>query len=159
MLLTPKKRESLQNAFASQSSVKIVGIKKNNKRHFNADTEDHCISKRARITPADHLSFPFNPSIENRLCTVNQILEADIYEIVDLKVKIITKAQSKQSVMKNEVPRQKIDTIVADDYGTIKQFLWEQLVDSACSCRAVLSPQQSYNSYLLMIRNLSTLMS
>ena len=48
----------------------------------------------------------------------------DIYEIVDLKVKIITKAQSKQSVMKNEVPRQKIDTIVADDYGTIKQFLW-----------------------------------
>ena len=90
MLLTPKKRESLQNAFASQSSVKIVGIKKNNKRHFNADTEDHCISKRARITPADHLitpadhlSFPFNPSMENRLCTVNQILEADIYDIYE----------------------------------------------------------------------------
>ena len=53
---SPKKRESLQQGFASQSPVKVVGIKKNNKRRFNADTEDHCISKHARITPADHLS-------------------------------------------------------------------------------------------------------
>ena len=51
------------------------------------------ISKPARITPADHLSFPFNPSIGNRLHTVKQILEADMYEIVDLKVKI-----SKQTI-------------------------------------------------------------
>ena len=107
---SPKKRESLQQGFASQSPVKVVGIKKNNKRRFNADTEDHCISKHARITPADHLSFPFNPSMGNRLHTVKQILEADIYEIVDLKVKIITKSQSKQSVMKNQVSMQKIDT-------------------------------------------------
>ena len=67
------------------------------------------ISKRARITPADHLSFPFNPSMGNRLHTVKQILEADMYEIVDPKVKIITKFQSKQSVMKNQVSMQKID--------------------------------------------------
>ena len=80
------------------------------KKCFNADTEDHCISKHARITPADYLSFPFNPSMGNRLHTVKQILEADMYEIVDLKVKIIiTKSQSKQSVMKNQVSMQKID--------------------------------------------------
>ena len=102
LFVTPKKRESLQQAFASQSLVKIVGTKKNSEKRFNADTEDDCISKHARITPADHLSFPFNPSMGNRPHTVKQILETDIYEIVDLKVKIITKSQSKQSVMKNQ---------------------------------------------------------
>ena len=80
--------------------------------YLSRGSEDHCISKHARIiskhgriTPADHLSFPFNPSMGNRLYTAKQILEADIrlYEIVDLKVKIITKSQSKQSVMKNQV--------------------------------------------------------
>ena len=122
---SPKKRESLQQAFANQSPVKIVGAKKNSKKHFNADADNHCISKHARITPADHLSFPFNPSMGNCLHTVKQTLEADIYEIVDLKVKIITKSQSKQSVMKNQVSVQKIDIIVANDTGTIKLILWE----------------------------------
>ena len=46
-------------------------------------------------------------------------------------MKIVTKSQSKQSVMKNQVSMQKIDTIVADDTDTIKQsILWEQLIDS-----------------------------
>jgi len=40
-----------------------------------------------------------------------------MYETVDLKVKIITKSQSKQSVMKNQVSMQEIDAIVADDNG------------------------------------------
>ena len=58
---SPKKRESLQQAFASQSPLKIVGTKKNSKKCFHTDNKDHCICKHARITPADHLSFPFNP--------------------------------------------------------------------------------------------------
>ena len=48
-------------------------------------------------------------------------------------MKIITKFQSKQSVMKSQVSMQKIDTvhtIVADDTGTIKLILREQLIDS-----------------------------
>ena len=90
--------------------MKIFGTKENSKKHFNADTEDHCISMHARISPGDHLSFPFNPSMGNCLHTVKQILQGDMYEIVDLKVKIITKSQSKQSVMKNQVSMQKIDT-------------------------------------------------
>jgi len=69
----------------------------------------------------------------NRLHTVKQILQGDMYEIVDLKVKTITKSQSKQSVMKNQVSMQKIDTILADDTGTIKLILWEQLIDSVHS--------------------------
>ena len=106
---SPEKRESLQQAFASQSPVKVVAIKKNNKGRFNADTEDHCITKHARVAPADHLCLiPFNSSMGNCLYTAKQILEADIYEIVDLKVKKITKSQSKQSVMKNQVSMEKI---------------------------------------------------
>ena len=105
----PKKRESLQQAFTSQSPVKIVGTKENSEKRFNADTEDHCISEHARISPGDHLSFPFNPSMGNCLYTVKQILQGDMYEIADLKVKIITKSQSKQSVMKNQLSMQKID--------------------------------------------------
>ena len=70
---SPKKRASLQQAFASQSPVQIVGTKKNSKKkRFNADTEDHCITKHARITCADHLSFLFNPSIGNHLHTVKR---------------------------------------------------------------------------------------
>ena len=84
---SPKKRQSLQQAFASQYPVKLVGTKKNSEKHFNADTEDHCISNHARISPADHLSFPFNPSMGNCLHTVKQILQGDMYEIVDLKVR------------------------------------------------------------------------
>ena len=45
----------------------------------------------------------------NRLHTVKQILETDMYEIVDLKLKIITQSQSKQSVKKNQESMQKID--------------------------------------------------
>ena len=60
-----------------------------------------------------------------------------MYEIVDLKVKIITKSQSKQPVMKNQVSMQTIDTIVGDDNRAMKLILWEQLID--CSYRAVLS--------------------
>ena len=107
------------------------------------------------------MSFPFNPSMRNRLHTVKQILEADMYEIVDFKVKIITKFQSKQSVMKNQVSMQKIDTlhtIVANDTGTIKLILWEQLID--CPFSTVLSLQQSYYYFVsLTMTNLSTLMS
>ena len=70
--------------------MKIVGTKENSEKRFNADTEDHCISKHARISSGDRLSFPFNPSMGNCLHTVKQILEGDmgLYEIVDLKVKI-----------------------------------------------------------------------
>ena len=96
------------NAFFTMSSRNRkfeISCCESSKKRFSADTEDHYISKHARITPADHLSFPFSPSIGNRLHTVKQILQVDMYEIVDLKVKIITKSQGKPSVMKNQVSR------------------------------------------------------
>ena len=38
---SPKQRESLQQAFASQSPVNIIGTKKNSIKRFSADTENH----------------------------------------------------------------------------------------------------------------------
>ena len=96
----------------------------------------------------------------NRLHTVKQILEADMYEIVDEVKIIITKSQSKQSVMKNQVSMQKIDrysTIAADDTGKIKLIWWEQLIDSVHS-----GLSYQFNNLAICIfdmRNLSTLMS
>ena len=145
---SPKKRESLQQAFASQPPVKIVGTKKNSKKCFNADTEDHCISKHAIISPAAHLSFPFNPSMGNRLHTVKQILQGDMHEIVDLKVKIIPKSQSKQSVMKNQVSMQKIDRYYCSGCHWYNQTNFMGTTDKLCSFRTVLSVQQSCYLYL-----------
>ena len=77
--------------------MKIVGIKKNNKRCFIADTEDLIayLSMQELLLVIICPSHAFNPSMGNRLYTVKQILEADIYEIVGLEVKISTKSQSK----------------------------------------------------------------
>ena len=91
--------------------------------------------------------------------TGKQILEADMYEIVDLKVKIFTKSQSKQSVIKNQVSMQKIDTIVADDTGTIKLILWEQLIHSVHSGLSYQFNNLTINFVSLMMRTLSTIMS
>ena len=82
----------------------------------------------------------------NRLHTVKQILEADMYEIVDLKVKIITKSQSKQSVMKNQVSMQKIDRYYCSYWYNQTNFM--ATTDRLCSFRTVLSLQQSYYLYL-----------
>ena len=88
----------------------------------------------------------------NRLHTVKQILEADMYEIVDLKVKIIiviiTKSQSKQSVMKNQVSMQKIDRYYCNWWHWYNQTNFMGTTDRLCSFRTVLSLQQSYYLYL-----------
>ena len=52
-----------------------------------------------------------------------------MYETIDLKVKIIKKAENKQVVVKNETPRYKADTIVADQTQSIKLILWENIID------------------------------
>ena len=69
--------------------MKIVGTKKSGKKHFNADTEDHCISKHARITPAVSSVLPIQSINGKSSAHCKVILQADKYEIVDLKVKII----------------------------------------------------------------------
>ena len=107
---SPKKRESLQQAFASQFHVR----KKVAQRKIAKTASMRILRIIAYLSMQELLLLiicpsHLNPSMGNRLHTVKQILEADMYEIADLKVKIITKSQSKQSVKKNQVSMQKID--------------------------------------------------
>ncbi len=48
---------------------------------------------------------------------------------VDLKVKIITKEQNKQLIVKNAKTTYKCDTTVVDHTNSIKLVLWEDLID------------------------------
>ena len=51
--------------------------------------------------------------------------------MLEVKKKTRLNSSVQQPVMKNQVSMQKIDTIVADDTGTIKQLiLWKQVIDS-----------------------------
>ena len=126
---SPKNRTNLQQAYEKHSPVKIVGTKRNERKRFNTDTEEHTIAKHAKITPATNLQFSFNQSFGNRLLTVKDALAANVYKTIDLKVKIIKKAENKQVVVKNETPRYKADTIVADQTQSIKLILWENIID------------------------------
>jgi len=106
------------------------------------------LSKQELLLLIIILSFPFNPSMGNRLLTVKQILEADMCEIVDLKVKIITKSQGKPSVMKNQVSMQKIDRYYCSWWHWYHQTNFMGTTDRLSSFRTVLSHQQSYYLYL-----------
>ena len=70
--------------------------------------------------------------MRNRLHTVKQILEAGIYEIVDLKGKIITKSQSKQSAMKNQVSMQKTDRYYCSRWHGYNQTNFMGITDRLC---------------------------
>ena len=63
------------------------------------------------------------------LCTVKAALSKDLYEVVDLKVKMIKKQETKQFIVKNEKTSCKSDCLVADQTDSIKLVLWENHID------------------------------
>lgn len=73
--------------------------------------------------------FPYNSEIDNRLHTCEEALEANIYKKVDLKVKVFTKQENKQPVLKNGKTSYKSDCIVSDSTESIKEVLWEQAIE------------------------------
>ena len=121
---TPKKRLNLQQAYQNKSPVKIVGVKSTRKR-YRTDSEEYSIQKYAKITPST-LEFSYNDAFSNNLCSVQQALSKDVYETVDLKVKI----KKKQVIIKNEKPTYKSDCIIADETQAIKLVLWEDCIDA-----------------------------
>lgn len=124
---TPKKRLNLQQAYQNKSPVKIVGVKSTRKR-YRTDSEEYSIQKYAKITPST-LEFSYNDAFSNNLCSVQQALSKDVYETVDLKVKIMKKQEQKQVIIKNEKPTYKSDCIIADETQAIKLVLWEDCID------------------------------
>ena len=69
------------------------------------------------------------PLTTGRLHTVKQALDLNIYETVDLKVKIMINSENKQPILQGDKTKYKMDSIVADDTGTVKLVLLEDTID------------------------------
>ena len=69
------------------------------------------------------------PLTTGRLHTVKQALDLNIYETVDLKVKIMINSENKQPILQGDKTKYKMGSIVADDTGTVKLVLWEDTID------------------------------
>ena len=84
-------------------------VKHSPSKRFHTQEEEFTIAKHAKISPAS-LSFSFNESFSNQLCTITQAQGKDLYEIVDVKAKVLKKAENKQVMM---LKRQNIKAIVS----------------------------------------------
>jgi len=66
----------------------IVGAQLSSSKRFSSSTEEYTISKKSKIT-ATTLQFPFKELFNNRFYTVSHVLDANPFETVDIKVKIL----------------------------------------------------------------------
>lgn len=118
----------MQQAHNNKSPVKISGIKHSSNKRFHSTVQEYTITKQAKIVPTA-LEFNYNDEFSNNLCTVDEALQKDIYETVDLKVKVMKKEENKQLIVVNEKPRCKSDALIADNTNSIKLVLWENIID------------------------------
>ena len=123
-----KKRVTIQQAQENNSPVRISATKRNRSTTFNANSEEYTITKPAKITPTD-VDFKVNESLAHNLITVKDCLSANIFETVDIKVKIITKSERKQPISINQQTKYQADCIVADVTGSMKLVVWEEVID------------------------------
>ena len=68
--------------------------------------------KKSKVIPTK-VVFGFNSEMSERLPTVNQVLAADLYETVDIKVKVVIK-EEKQTIIHGNQTKYKVDAFVAD---------------------------------------------
>ena len=125
---SPEKRVTIQQACENNSPVKISGTKRNRFATFNANREEYTITRPAKITRTD-VDFKVNESLAHNLITVKDCLITNIFETVDLKVKIITKSERKQPISINLQTKYQADCIVADVTGSTNLVLWEEVID------------------------------
>ena len=105
--------------------VTIVGTKRDTSTRFS-DKEEYTIGKAACIVAAEDIHFPYNQSLSSHLQTDKKAQDGVVYNTVDLKVKVITKDEDKQIIVKNGVQRYKTECTVADQTESIKLILWEK---------------------------------
>ena len=99
---SPKKRIDIQQVFKMKSPIKIKGIKRSlNKSFSGRDDEEITITKAAKITPTT-APFEYDESLASHLHSITECLNANIYETVDVKVKVLTKSLNKQPIIRNE---------------------------------------------------------
>ena len=101
-----------------------------NKR-FSA-TDEYTISKKAKIMQTS-LEFSYNNDLGNRYVLVEDALKADLYQTVDVEVKVLHKSPLKETLFQGNCTKCKTDVIVADHTNSAKLVLWEDIIDKVDS--------------------------
>ena len=104
-----------------------------NKR-FSA-TDEYTISKKAKIMQTS-LEFSYNNDLGNRYVLVEDALKADLYQTVDVEVKVLHKSPLKETLFQGNCTKCKTDVIVADHTNSAKLVLWEVIIDKVDSVKS-----------------------
>ena len=112
-----------------KSPIKIKGIKRSlNKSFSGTDDEQIEITKAAKITLIT-APFEYRESLGSKLRSITECLNASISKTVDVKVKVITKSQNKQQIIRKERKLYKADLIITDETNSVKLIVWEEMID------------------------------
>lgn len=98
---SPHKRLNLQQAFQNKSPVKIQGVERTLSKSFSNHTQSEEISipKTAKITPTT-IDFTRDDSLSSNLFSLDKCISANVYTVVDIKPKVVSKTENKQSAIK-----------------------------------------------------------
>ena len=78
----------------------IKDVKSDGKKKYHIGIYEFTITRSAKISLST-AKFPFNETLANRLCTVEEVLRRDVFKVVDRKVKVRQKQEGQQLVYKN----------------------------------------------------------
>ena len=128
---SPEKRTMLQQSQEKQLPVKITSARMSPNKRFSA-RDEYTISKKAKIMQTS-LQFPYNNAVSNRYVSVEDALKADLYQTVDIEVKVLHKSPVKETLFQGNCTKCKTDVIVADHTNSAKLVLWEDIIDKVDS--------------------------
>jgi len=125
--LSPEKRLHFHESQLKRQPLQVTATQKCPKR-LGKSFDEYTVGKKSKILPA-RLDFTFNATFSNRYHTLEQTLQATVFETVDLKVKIFTKSDDKQPILKEGTTKFKVDSIIADNTSSMKLVTWENCID------------------------------
>ena len=128
---SPEKRTMLPQSQEKQLPVKITSAWMSPNKRFSA-TDEYTISKKAKIMQTS-LEFSYNNDLGNRYVLVEDALKADLYQTVDVEVKVLHKSPLKETLFQGNCTKCKTDVIVADHTNSTKLVLWEDIIDKVDS--------------------------
>ena len=122
----PQKRNNFKDLKATNTPVEIHGGNYSpNER--NATQMDLTIKRKAKTSvKATLLDFNIEPKFSNRLVCVSDIASKSTYDVIDLKIKVISKNKEKQKLIVCGSTCLKNDAMISDDTGTIS------IIENAC---------------------------
>lgn len=124
---SPEKRTMLQQSQEKQLPVKITSARMSPNKRFSA-TDEYTISKKAKIMQTS-LEFSNNNDLSNRYVSVEDALKADLYQTIDVEVKVLHKSPLKETLFQGHCTKCKTDVIVADHTNSAKLVLWADIID------------------------------